>query len=144
MQLLEPRLGAHRSTVSVAGIQRCSLKVSADTSNTGRNQYFARNWVDRRLVLKLRSQVSSIFCLLWLPWLEIWSSLKTKLSTVDCLASHRFDVYYRIVWRVQKNRAKGYGKAISLLCLLVLQSHSWLNVVRLINTCLASVCISSL
>ena len=47
-------------------------------------------------------------------------------------------------WRVRKNRAKGYGKAISLVCLLVLQSHSWLNVIRLINTCLASVCISSL
>ena len=43
--------------------------------------------------------------------LEIWTSLKTKLPMLDCLAACTFDLYYRIVWRVQLNRAKGYGKA---------------------------------
>ena len=41
-----------------------------------------------------------------LPLLVIWTSLKSNLSMVNWLADCRFDLHYRIVWRVWRNSAK--------------------------------------
>ena len=52
---------------------------------------------------------NSITCIPWLTLLEI----RTWLPTLDCLEAFRFDLHYRIAWRVQQNHGKGYGKAYS-------------------------------
>ena len=47
-----------------------------------------------------------VICLQCLPLLAIWTSLKSNVSMVNWLADCRFDLDYRIVWRVGQNTAK--------------------------------------
>ena len=41
-----------------------------------------------------------VICLLSLPLLAIWTSPKSNVSMVNWLADCRFDLDYRIAWRV--------------------------------------------
>ena len=84
---------------------------------------------------------NSITCIPWLPLLEI----RTWLPALDCLEAFRFDLHYRIAWRVQQNHGKGYGKATAIRAQL---SHSRAGVAVTSSwlcgyTCLASVCITA-
>ena len=78
---------------------------------------------------------NGITCIPWLPLLEI----RTWLPTLDCLEAFRFDLHYRIAWRVQQNHGKGYGKAYSYPSAAISLTPSWLCG----YTCLASVCITA-
>ena len=51
-----------------------------------------------------------MICLLCLPLLAIWTSLKAKLSTVDCLEADRLEFDYRIAAQVQRNRVSKLWK----------------------------------
>ena len=53
-----------------------------------------------------------MICLLCLPLLAIWTSPKSNVSMVNWLAD-RFDLGYRIAWRVQQNPKKA---VTSLAC----------------------------
>ena len=47
-----------------------------------------------------------VICLLCLPLLAIWTSPKSNVSMVNWLADCRFDLDYRIAWRIQQKENK--------------------------------------
>ena len=106
-------------------------KLSAETSKTSRYRYLLGS--DLKKFGSKASFVSyGVIYLPWLPWLAIWTLLKTKPPTLDFLEACRFHLYYRIAWRVQRNRAKKLWQSLQL-------SHSGVLVLQSRNICLASV-----
>ena len=71
------------------------------SSNTGRNQYFLGTEL---IDVWFCSLVCELWCVL-LTLIAVAGDLdfsEDKLPTHDCLAAHRFDLYYRIAWRVRR------------------------------------------
>ena len=106
-----PRAELLRHTVIVLSVRLSQAflvarwKLSAETSNT--SWYRCLLGSDRKKFGSKASFVSyGVIYLSWLPWLAIWTLLKTKPPILDFLEARRFDLYYRIAWRVQRNRAK--------------------------------------
>ena len=76
-----------------------------------------------------------MICLLCLPLLAIWTSPKSNVSMVNWLADCRFDLDYRIVWRVQIKFSKNQKKLL----------QAWLVYAQLISSILlASVIVCQL
>ena len=122
-----PRAELRRYTVIVVSVSQsvsqsvCLLqvflvahwKLSAETSNTSRYRYLL-GFVLKKIGFKASFASYGVICLPWLPWLAIWTLLKTKVPTFDCLEACRFDLYYRIAWWVQRNRAKELWQSLQL------------------------------
>ena len=147
--VIMPRAELRRHTVIVLSVSQsvsqsvCLLqvflvahwKLSAETSKTSRYRYLLGS--DLKKFGSKASFVSyGVIYLPWLPWLAIWTLLKTKPPTLDFLEACRFHLYYRIAWRVQRNRAKKLWQSLQL-------SHSrtywYCSHAQLIKICLASV-----
>ena len=122
-----PRAELRRHTVIVLSVSQsvsqsvCLLqvflvahwKLSAETSKTSRYRYLLGS--DLKKFGSKASFVSyGVIYLPWLPWLAIWTLLKTKPPTLDFLEACRFHLYYRIAWRVQRNRAKKLWQSLQL------------------------------
>ena len=88
-------------------------KLRAETSKTSRYRYLLGS--DLKKFGSKASFVSyGVIYLPWLPWLAIWTLLKTKPPTLDFLEACRFHLYYRIAWQVQRNRAKKLWQSLQL------------------------------
>ena len=99
--------------LSFTSISRAHWKLSAETSKTSRYRYLLGS--DLKKFGSKASFVSyGVIYLPWLPWLAIWTLLKTKPPTLDFLEACRFHLYYRIAWRVQRNRAKKLWQSLQL------------------------------
>ena len=57
-----------------------------------------------------------VICLLCLPLLAIWTFLKSNVSMINWLTDCRFDLDYRIAWRVPIKFSKNQKAATSMAC----------------------------
>ena len=119
---------------SFTSISRRSLKTKRWNKQHKQISIFARICIEEDLVLKLRSRVMAWFWIISMfgftpgssPWLAIWTFLKTKVQTIDCLQACRFDLYYRICMvGPEKSRQRAMAKptAISLACWFCSHAH---------------------
>ena len=119
--VIMPRAELPRHTVIVLSVSLslCLLqafiiahwKLNAETSYTSRTRYLLGSEL-KKFGSKASFASYGVICLPWLPLLTIWTYLKTKLPTIDCLAAHRFDLCYRIA---VASPEKSYQKAYSYL-----------------------------
>ena len=106
-------------------------KLSAETSNTSRYRYLL-GFVLKKIGFKASFASYGVICLPWLPWLAIWTLLKTKVPTFDCLEARSVLQDSMVGPEKSRQRAMAKPTAISLACWFC--SHA-----QLINICLASV-----